>query len=370
VFHTRALTAIALLACGVVTAQTPQPALNPIVKAPSALVNPLLNSGPDPWITYRGGFYYYMNTTANSLKIWKTRSLADLAHAESKAVWLPPASGPYSRDVWAPELHFLRGKWYIYFAADAGTNASHRIWALENDSADPLSGEWRMKGKVADASDRWAIDATVFEEGSRMFMIWSGWEGDTNVAQNLYIAELSDPWTIKGPRVKISSPEYPWEKVGDLTARRNPEENPGLNRLDPPHVEVNEGPEILRHGENIFVIYSAAGCWTDFYSMGLLAARAGGDLLNPASWKKSPIPVFWQSARANAYGTGHGSFFQSPDGTEDWMLYHANPQPSQGCGGHRSPRAQRFTWNADGTPDFGRPIGIGVPLDAPSGEWH
>jgi len=364
----RTLTATAVLACGVVNAQAPQPAPLPIVESPETLVNPLLPSGPDPWVIWHDGFYYYMNTTGRNLKIWKTRSMADLATAENKVVWTPPVSGPNSRDVWAPELHYLRGKWYIYFAADAGTNASHRIWVLENASQDPLAGEWHLKGKVADSTDRWAIDATILEQGSRLFMIWSGWEADVNGTQNLYIAELSDPWTVKSPRVKISSPDQPWEKVGDLTARRDPEENPGLNRIDPPHVEVNEGPEILRHGDNIFLIYSGGGCWTDFYSMGMLTARAGSDLLDPRSWRKSPIPVFWQSAKAHAYGTGHGSFFRSPDGTEDWMLYHANPQPGQGCGSHRSPRAQRFTWNSDGTPDFGRPLGLGLPVPRPSGD--
>ena len=273
-----ALPAVILLTRGILSAQ--------------ALVNPLLPSGADPWVTQRGGFYYYMNTTGSSLTIWKTRNMADLATAEKKVVWRPPATGPYSRDIWAPELHFLRGKWYIYFAADAGTNASHRLWVLENDAGDPLSGEWRMKGKVTDATDRWAIDATVFEETSRLFMIWSGWRADANGTQNLYIAELSDPWTVKGERIMISSPEFSWEKVGDLKPRRDPEENPGSNLLDPLHVDVNEGPEILRHDKQIFLIYSAAGCWTDNYAMGMLTAKAGSNVLDPASWKKNPLPVF------------------------------------------------------------------------------
>src|SRR5689334_7494739 len=150
--------------------------------------NPLLRSGADPWVLLRDGLYYYMNTTGHSLVIWKTRHISQLASAEKKVVWNPPASGPYSHDIWAPELHFLRGKWYIYFAADGGRNESHRIWALENPSPDPLEGEWQMKGKVADPSDRWAIDATVFENNSHLYMAWSGWEGEVNGAQNLYLA--------------------------------------------------------------------------------------------------------------------------------------------------------------------------------------
>ncbi len=234
--------------------------------AQGTLVNPLLSTGADPWVTSRNGFYYYMNTTGSSLVIWKTKSIAALAAAERKMVWRAPASGPYSHDIWAPELHFLRGKWYIYFAADGGRNESHRIWALENPSPDPLDGEWQMKGKVADPSDRWAIDATVFENNSHLYMVWSGWEGEVNGAQNLYLAELADPTTIKGRRVRISTPEYPWEKIGDLKPRQATEINPGADPGSPLHVDVNEGPEILRHGGRIFLVYSAGGCWTDYYS--------------------------------------------------------------------------------------------------------
>jgi GH43 family beta-xylosidase len=347
------------VACGVLVGQ---------VAPVRTFVNPLLPSGPDPWITWRDGSYYYMSTTGNGLAIREARSLAGLADSERKVVWQAPASGPYSRDIWAPELHFLRGKWYIYFAADTGSNASHRIWVLENRSRNPLEGEWALKGKVADSSDRWAIDATVFEQGPRLYMAWSGWPADRNGTQNLYIAELSDPWTVKGSRVLISTPDLAWEKVGDLNPKRDPEENPGLNTVDPLHVDVNEGPAILRHGGRIFLVYSAGGCWTDRYSLGMLTADESANLLDPASWRKSPLPVFWQSPKASAYGPGHNSFFQSPDGTEDWIVYHANPGPSQGCGQRRAPRAQRIDWNPDGTPDFGRPVAPGVPIPVPSGE--
>jgi GH43 family beta-xylosidase len=332
------------------------------------LTNPLLPSGPDPWITSRDGFYYYMNTTGHNLVIWKTRYIADLRTAEKKVVWTPPASGPYSHDIWAPELHFLRGRWYIYFAADAGTNMSHRLWVIENASPDPLQGEWIMKGKLADASDKWAIDASVFENRGRIYAVWSGWEGDENGTQSIYIAELKNPWTVKGKRTRISTPDHPWEEIGDLPLRGDPEQNPGANTADPPHVNVNEGPEILQHGDKVFLIYSASGCWTNFYELGMSSTSASSDLLKSSSWQKTALPVFWESPSAHAYGTGHNGFFKSPDGKEDWIIYHANSEPNQGCGGKRSPRAQPFTWKADGTPEFGRPVPIGKPIPAPSGE--
>jgi GH43 family beta-xylosidase len=193
-------------------------------------------------------------------------------------------------------------------------------------------------------------------------MIWSGWEGDENGTQSIYIARLKNPWTVESQRTKLSTPQYPWEKVGDVDSKTLPG--------NPPHIDVNEGPEILKHEGKIFLIYSASACWTDNYALGMLTATSGRDLLDLSAWQKSPKPVFHQSPENGVYATGHNSFFKSPDGKQDWILYHANSAPGQGCGWHRSPRAQRFTWNADGTPDFGTPVAAGTAIERPSGEME
>jgi GH43 family beta-xylosidase len=320
--------------------------------------NPLLPSGADPWVIQDGAVYYYMNSTGANLTIWKTKDITDLRNAEKKVVWTPPATGPYSHEIWAPELHRFRGKWFIYFAADEGTNETHRLWVLENDAPDPLQGEWQMKGKLAGPEDRWAIDGSVFEHAGELYAIWSGWTTATNGVQHILIAKLSNPWTIAGNPVVISTPEFPWEKVGDLTKRGEVDSMP--------HVDVNEGPEILEHDGKIMLIYSASGCWTDYYELGMLTASASANLLDASSWKKSETAVFWQSPETGVYAPGHNTFFKSPDGKQDWILYHANSHPGEGCGEKRSPRAQPFTWNADGSPNFGRPIPTSQPIPKPA----
>jgi GH43 family beta-xylosidase len=317
--------------------------------------NPLLPSGADPWSIYKDGYYYYTNTLGDRIDIWKTKSLADLKTAKRKTIWTPPKGTSYSKEIWAPEIHFIQGKWYVYFAADDGKNDNHRLYVLESTSANPLEGEWVFKGKISDPSDKWAIDGSVFEHNGQRYMVWSGWEGNTNGRQDLYIAKLKNPWTIEGNRVMISHPEHGWERHGDLNDPNNP-----------PHVDVNEGPQVLRHGDKLFIVYSASGCWTDFYALGMLTASAKSNLLDASSWKKSPQPVFKQSPENDVFAPGHNSFFKSPDGKEDWILYHANDDPGQGCGRHRSPRAQKFTWNVDGTPHFGEPVKEGMVLQVPS----
>jgi len=128
---------------------------------------------------------------------------------------------------------------------------------------------------------------------------------------------------------------------------------------------VNEGPQILFNKGKIFLIYSASGCWTDAYNLGMLTFK-GKDLLDPKAWVKKKTPVFSKSIENGVYAPGHNSFFKSADGKEDWILYHANDNPGQGCGKFRSPRIQRFTWNKDGSPNFGTPVSLKQSMIAPN----
>ncbi len=311
--------------------------------------NPLRSSGADPWVTAHNGYYYYTHTTGSNITLYKTKNMSELGNAKGVVVYTPPAGQPYSSELWAPELHFLDNKWYIYVTADNGNDYNHRMYVLENEADDPTTGVWTMKGKISDPSDIWAIDATVFEHNSKRYMIWSGWRVQNNSQygiQQLYIAEMANPWTITGARYRISEPTYSWETVG----------------------LVNEGPEILRNAQGqVFLVYSCCGCWTDEYKLGMLTLT-GGDPLLAASWSKKPTPVFQGSFSNAVFAPGHNSFFTSPDGKEDWILYHANSAAGQGCGGFRSPRMQAFKWNVDGTPDFGIPVSTAESLPAPSGE--
>jgi GH43 family beta-xylosidase len=327
------------------------PVQPPPVTVDTSFTNPLLSSGPDPWVIQKDTLYYYSNTLGNRISVYQTNKMSALSGSRITTVWTPPVSGPYSKEIWAPEIHFLQNKWYVYFAADDGSNLNHRIYAIECDDADPMTGTWTFKGKIADtADDRWAIDASVFEYNAQMYMIWSGWPGSVNTEQDIYIARMKDPLTIEGARVKISSPTNDWEKAGAPPA-------------------VNEGPEaIINPSGQLVLTFSASGCWTDNYALGFLLLKSGGDPLNPADWTKSATPIFQTVPGNGAYSPGHNGFFTSRDGKESWIIYHANALAGQGCGDTRSPRMQKYTWNADGTPNFGAPVKINEQLHKPGGE--
>jgi GH43 family beta-xylosidase len=305
--------------------------------------NPVVRSGADPWVIRHAGAYFLCQSRRNGIWVNRFNRLQDIGQSQRKRVWTPPANTPYSRELWAPELHFIRGKWYIYVAADDGNNHNHRMVVLEGSSDNPQD-PFVFKGKIAAPTDRWAIDGTVLQmKDGRLYFIWSGWEGFENGAQHLYIAPMSNPWTISGKRVKISSPERAWELNGRPL--------------------INEGPQVLWKGDTLFVIYSASGSWTDDYCLGQLT-WTGGDPCNPKSWIKAPDAVFSRSE--TVFGPGHCSFVESRDSAENWIVYHSAKH--SGAGWNRQINMQRFTWNLDGSPDFGRPIAPGVLMPEPSGD--
>ncbi len=318
----------------------------PAVAAPAPFTNPLLPSGPDPWIAREGQDFYFMSTEGNRLVIRKTRNPGELHAATPVTVWTPPAHGPNAISVWAPELHRIDGRWFIYYTAaqDGHDDDDHRgIFVLENDGPDPTRGQWTDRGQLK--TRHHGIDGTVFQHGGKLYFVYSPYVGPES---DLAIAPMENPWTLGSPEVIIARPDQPFEKQGGR--------------------QILEGPEFLQGpGGDLFLTYSASACWSDDYALGMLHAAPGSDPLDPQAWRKSPHAVFHKDAGNSVYAPGHNGFFTSPDGKENWIVYHANPAAGMKCTAARSPRMQRFTFDASGLPVFGRPVSSATKLAPPGG---
>jgi GH43 family beta-xylosidase len=278
---------------------------------------------------FHNGFYYYCESRNDqrSICIRRARTMSGIADDPGVFVWHAPPKGGNCHAVWAPELHWINDRWFIYYAADDGENDNHRMWVLESETADP-QGNYRCRG-VLDTQG-WAIDGTVMQlEDGRLLFIWSGWPGTTNGQQNLYIAAMRDPVTLILPRVLLCAPDRPWERKA---------------------MPICEGPQVLRRNGLTFLVYSASGSWTEHYCLGMLIHRSG-DFVNPALWEKCG-PVFQKTEQV--WGVGHCSFVKSPCQTQDWILYHSKSKRKHGWD-DRDVHAKRFTWTAEGLPDFGAP---------------
>ncbi|MCC2977842.1 glycoside hydrolase family 43 protein [Sphingomonas sp. PL-96] len=300
--------------------------------APTTATNPLLPGGPDPWIVREGDTFYYMATLGDRLAIRATRDLARLAEAKETVVWRPQASGPNAQSIWAPELHRIDGKWYIYYTAAAAghDDDAHRgVFVLENAATDPLKGAWVDRGRVATA--RPGIDGTTFEHRGKRYFVYSPYVGSES---DLAIVAMANPWTVTGPETILARPDRAWERQGGR--------------------QILEGPAFLKGPKGaLFLSYSGSACWSDGYAVGLLRARADADPMKAASWKKAATPILKTTPSAGVFAPGHNGFFTAASGAT-WMVYHANTAAGMGCTGKRAPHIQRVSFDASGAPTLPR----------------
>lgn len=315
---------------------------------PETFTNPLNNSGPDPWMTYYEGSYYLAATTwgdaSKGLTMRKADSIAGIKTAEPVQIY-QDSTPDRCCNFWAPEFFLLDGpngpRWYGYFTGGAAgddfveTQFQH---VIESEDSDPM-GPYTYKGKLV---ERNALDGTVLQLNSEMYAVYSVW----NETQDLAIKLMSSPWETVGKETTLSEPTYDWERQDGT---------------------VNEGPIALQRDGKTFIIYAASACWGPNYKLGMLT-YTGGDPLNVSSWDKQAEPLFQREDANSVFAPGHNTFFKSPDGSEDWIVYHANDKESDVCDMGRTPRIQKFTWNEDGTPYFGIPVSEHTELTVPAGE--
>lgn len=308
----------------------------------SEKLQPLIQQRADPYIIKHTDGYYYFTASVpeyDRIELRRATSIAGLATAQTVDVWHKPDTGAYSELIWAPELHFNQGVWYVYFAAAPSREIKdklfqHRMYVIRNPNSNPLEGEWEFMGQVDSGIDSFCLDATSFTHKGVLYYLWA--QKDIAIAgnSNLYIAPMQTPWQLAGAPVMLSKPEFDWEIRGFW---------------------VNEGPSVLRRNGKIFISYSASST-DENYAMGLLWADENSDLLNPASWIKSAEPVFKTCYEHGIYGPGHNSFTDAEDGSV-MLVYHArtyteivgdplwNPD--------RHTFVKRLQWDERGMPLFG-----------------
>ena len=304
-----------------------------------------------PWILQRADPYVYLHTDGwyyftasvpdyDCIVLRRAKSLAELPDAEEKVIWKKHASGPMSKHIWAPELHFLFGKWYIYFAGGEEEDIwKIRPYVLECQGEDPLNDAWIEKGKMRRAPEdefsfeSFSLDATVFENKGEWYYVWAEKVGVGKQISNLYIAKMENGYTLKTVQVLLTTPDYDWERVGFW---------------------VNEGPGVIRHDGKLFLTYSASETGIA-YCVGMLTADENADLLDPLSWKKERYPVLKSLEEKEIYGPGHNSFTKDEQGN-DIIVYHARKESViEGdplYNPNRHAMLMRVRWNGEGRPVF------------------
>jgi len=329
------------------TALAATPALAKKAPATPAIVNPVVRQRADAQVFRHTDGWYYMTGSVpeyDRLVLRRAKTLEGLSTAAERVLWRHEKSGPMSGFLWAPELHLIDGRWIMYFAAGPSGGGEDvfriRTYAIACDGKDPMTGGWSVLGQLQTAWDSFTLDSTSFIHKGTRYLAWAQREPGIETNSNLYLAPLATPLTLAAKQVRLTVPTLDWEVRG---------------------FKVAEAPAVLERNGRLFMTYSASAT-DDRYCLGMLSAPADSDIMDPANWTKSPVPVFQSSPAHKVFGPGHNSFTTDERG-RDVLVYHARDYAKiEGdplFDPNRHTRMQRFCYTPDGTPDFGAPVANG-----------
>lgn len=318
---------------------------------PDAYPDPFIMERADPYIIKHENKYYFtasypafgsVEKGYDRIILRESDTLLGLAEAEEKVIWHAHSEGVMARHIWAPEIHFIDGKWYCFFAA----GEKEAIWNIRPFmlvcDGDPMRDEWKELGKMQ-ASDgdtisfnSFSLDMTYFEQNGRHYVIWAEIIGDSS----LFMAEIDprEPNKLISKPILLTKPEYDWEKVV---------------------FRVNEGASVLKYGDKIFVFFSASGTGSE-YCVGVIFADKNSDLMDISNWTKVSFSVLQTSDLEDQSGPGHNSFTTDDNGNVV-IVYHSRPAShfDGKCGSFcddslydpcRHARIKRVYFSKDGAP--------------------
>jgi GH43 family beta-xylosidase len=316
----------------------------------AAIVNPLVRQRADAQVFRHTDGWYYMTGSVpeyDRLVLRRSKTIAGLATAEERVLWRHQKEGPLSGFIWAPELHLIDGRWIMYFAAGPSGGGEDvfriRTHAVACHGDDPMTGHWETLGQFRMAWDSFNLDSTVYTHRGTRYFIWAQREEGIDTNSNLYIAPMDGALGLAAKPTRLTIPELAWEIQG---------------------FKVAEAPAVLAKNGRLFLTYSASA--TDArYCLGMLTAKDDADIMDPAVWSKSPLPVFKTSVKNKVFGPGHNSFTVDETG-RDMLVYHGRDYEKivgdPLFDPNRHTRVQPIAFTPDGVPDFGEPVANGPLL--------
>lgn len=292
-------------------------------------LNPILSGDrPDPSILKVGKDYYLVCSSFQSvpgLIIWHSKDLVN---------WEPvgPALGDYVGSVYAPDLVYHGGKFYIYFPAMRSDGVTNMVVF-----ADKIEGPW--SDPIDLRIGRIDPGHAVSPEGKRFLFLSDG-----------FLVPLSDDGlSVVGPEEKVYDGwKYPDDWVVETFAL--------------------EGPKIIRRGDFYCMLVAEGGTAGPPTSHMVVMARSK-TLHGP--WENSPYNPVVRTSDPNEkwWSRGHGTLVEGPDGKQWYLVYHGYENGFHTLG--RQTLLEPIEWTQDGWIrsagyDVGKPIpmpekGFAVP---------
>lgn len=299
----------------------------------------------DPCVCQYRGKYFLSASGQRSVTFRISDTLEGLSEAAPREIYRLPESDQVHANMWAPEMHVIHGVPYVF------TTVGEREWCTVRSHVlrcvgDPENpADWEAPRLVCrpDGEELQgkgiSLDMTYFCVDDVHYVMWSDrlFEERSKArivadSADICIAQIDPdaPWQLITEPVRILRPLYGWDRC----------ETP-----------VDEGPYLLRHGDDLFVTISGSSTGlADLYCLGLLHAKAGSDLLRKESWDWLPYPVLTKESVPGQFGPGHNSFLKEPDTGDDLLIYHAVPHDANNRALGRHMGIRRVHWAQNGYP--------------------
>lgn len=287
-----------------------------------------MSNRADPAVLYYQGKYYMVATYDvewNRIPIRCSDTLDGLTDANHRwrEVVLIQGEGPH----WAPELHVIGGRLYMLLSIIRGEKGVQAYMMQLKENGDPMKpADWTAPIRVVKSDgnpiymdgrvDGLSLDMTYFEDGGKHYVCWSdrkkcfvnGKDVDPGPVLRIATIDPKEPWKLTSDPVIIGSEAFSWS-----FCIRN--------------MQLAEGPFVLdSKDDKVYMVYSGGGVTGGNYEVGLLTARKGSNLLDPASWSNSPRAWMNNGSPVSQVGPGHNSFVRDEYG-DLYNVYHSGHRP-------------------------------------------
>lgn len=280
--------------------------------------NPFITERADPFVVKGPDGYYYFTASYPAYQtvddgydriiLRRSETVIGLAAAKEHTIWTAHKTGNMGAHIWAPELHYIAGAWYIFFAAgDKEDVWNIRPYMLKCNGQDPINDSYEELGIVKATADdntsfkSFSLDMTHLENKGEHYLLWAEKVEDSSIL--MAKIDPKNPNQLISKPMLLTKPDYDWEKI---------------------RFRVNEGPSVIKNDNRIFVFFSASGTGEE-YCVGVVYADMDSDLMNPASWTKKDTPILSTADLVGEVGPGHNSFVVDEKGKQ-LIVYHARPE--------------------------------------------
>lgn len=278
----------------------------------------------DP-VLIKQGDTYYLFCTGRGIAMWSSLDMKRWKREkpvfDNAPAWAVEAIPGFRNHIWAPDISYYNGKYYLYYSVSAFGKNTSAIGLATNSTLNPSDPayEWKDQGKVIQSypgKTNWnAIDPSLItdKKGNPYLAFGSFWNGLPIVKltkDRTAIAESPDNLTIIASRKKEASASNP-PSIDD-----NPKDAGG---------NAIEAPFIFKKGNYYYLFASIDYCCKGVNSTYKMIVGRAKDVKGPYLDKEG-VPMnkaggtLVMKGDENWHGVGHNAV-ATFDG-KDYLIFH------------------------------------------------